>query len=218
MRLRTLGAVCATSAVAAPLPAYVQTASAQAPTTAPATAPPAQPNPATVAAGSAPATAHVVTPPGDMHKGAMSILTDRHVHFARRYHRLLGDPLTRSERREIRTQVGQLTSYKLRVQTRELRHDIRRLRARLERKRHGGAPDVPIPSHLASIARCESHSNPRAISSSGTYRGKYQFSFATWATVGGKGDPAAASETEQDRRAAILYRKAGPGQWPVCGR
>jgi hypothetical protein len=153
-----------------------------------------------------------------MRKGAMSILTDRHVHFARRYHRLLGDPLTRSERREIRAQLGQLTPFRVRVETRELRHDIRRLRGKLEDKLHGGAPDVPIPPQLAGIAQCESHNNPRAVSSSGTYRGKYQFSFTTWATVGGKGDPAAASETEQDRRAAILYRKAGPGQWPVCGR
>ena len=56
------------------------------------------------------------------------------------------------------------------------------------------------------------------ISAGGMYRGKYQFSFATWRTVGGKGDPAQASETEQDRRAAILYRRDGPGQWPVCGR
>ena len=30
--------------------------------------------------------------------------------------------------------------------------------------------------------------------------------------------PPRASETEQDRRAAILYRRYGPGQWPVCGR
>jgi hypothetical protein len=249
MRLRTLGAVCATSAVAAPLPAYVQTASAQAPAAAPAqTAAPAEPaplepapgtaaagqpvappqppppgqdggaTPAPAAGGAAPAAAPPVTPPGDMRKGAMQILTDRHVHFARRYHRLLGDPLTRSERREIRAQLGQLTPYKVRVETRELRQDIRRLRGKLERKLHGGAPDVPIPPQLDAIAQCESHGNPRAISSSGTYRGKYQFSFTTWAAVGGKGDPAAASETEQDRRAAILYRKAGAGQWPVCGR
>jgi Transglycosylase-like domain len=76
---------------------------------------------------------------------------------------------------------------------------------------------VPIPAVLESIAHCESHGDPRAISAGGTYRGKYQFSFSTWASVGGEGDPAAASETEQDRRAAMLYR-SGPGHWPVCGR
>jgi hypothetical protein len=84
--------------------------------------------------------------------------------------------------------------------------------------RFGGAPNVPIPAALKSIAMCESHGDPRAISPSGQYRGKYQFDYSTWASVGGQGDPAAASETEQDRRAAMLYRTAGPGRWPVCGR
>jgi len=41
--------------------------------------------------------------------------------------------------------------------------------------------------------------------------------FGTWATVGGMGDPAAASETEQDRRAALLYKRSGATPWPVCG-
>jgi hypothetical protein len=56
------------------------------------------------------------------------------------------------------------------------------------------------------------------VSSDGTYRGKYQFSRQTWAAMGGTGDPAAAPEAEQDRRAAALYAQAGAGQWPVCGR
>lgn len=71
---------------------------------------------------------------------------------------------------------------------------------------------------LASIAACESHGNPRAIGGGGRYRGKYQFDFGTWASVGGSGDPAAASEREQDYRAAKLYRRAGSSPWPVCGR
>lgn len=70
---------------------------------------------------------------------------------------------------------------------------------------------------LNAIAQCESHGDPDAISASGTYRGKYQFDLSTWASVGGSGDPAAASESEQDRRAAMLYRSGGPGRWPVCG-
>jgi hypothetical protein len=45
----------------------------------------------------------------------------------------------------------------------------------------------------------------------------FQFTYATWASVGGTGDPAAASAAEQEMRAAILYRRDGPGQWPVCG-
>jgi hypothetical protein len=148
----------------------------------------------------------------------MATLTNRHVYFARRYHRLLGDPLSLTERRRLRAQVALLTPPKLRAETRELRGDIRRARRRLERKLHGGAPNIPIPPQLKAIAQCESHSDPRAISAGGTYRGKYQFSFSTWQSVGGKGDPASASETEQDRRAAKLYRTGGPGHWPVCGR
>ena len=117
----------------------------------------------------------------------------------------------------MRAGLRNLTPARVRARTREVRRDIRALRKRLAR-RHGGAPDVPIPAALAGIAQCESRGNPRAVSSTGMYRGKDQFSFATWRAVGGEGDPARASETEQDRRAALLYRRYGAGQWPVCGR
>ena len=74
-----------------------------------------------------------------------------------------------------------------------------------------------VAAHLQRIAQCESGGNPRAISPGGLYRGKYQFHPDTWRSVGGSGDPAAASEAEQDKRAAILYAREGPGPWPVCG-
>ncbi|MCC6830735.1 MAG: transglycosylase family protein [Thermoleophilia bacterium] len=73
-----------------------------------------------------------------------------------------------------------------------------------------------VNAHLARIAQCESGGNPGAVSPGGDYRGKYQFTRSTWAAVGGSGDPASASEAEQDMRARILYERAGPGQWPVC--
>jgi hypothetical protein len=73
-----------------------------------------------------------------------------------------------------------------------------------------------IRAHLQRIARCESGGDPTAVSPTGAYRGKYQFDYGTWREVGGTGDPAAASEVEQDARAVRLYRKAGPGRWPVC--
>lgn len=76
---------------------------------------------------------------------------------------------------------------------------------------------VAVPAHLQAIAECESGGDPTAIGGGGLYRGKYQFSVATWRAVGGTGDPAAAPEAEQDRRAIILYEQSGPGQWPVCG-
>jgi len=70
----------------------------------------------------------------------------------------------------------------------------------------------------AALARCESGGNPHAISSTGSYRGLYQFSFGTWRGVGGSGDPAAASSAEQTYRAQLLYSRAGRAPWPVCGR
>jgi hypothetical protein len=82
-------------------------------------------------------------------------------------------------------------------------------------KRRAGARRVP-PA-LQAIAACESGGNPRAIGGGGLYRGKYQMTPETWASVGGSGDPADAPEAEQDRRAAILYARAGAGQWPNCG-
>lgn len=69
----------------------------------------------------------------------------------------------------------------------------------------------------AALAMCESGGNPSAVSSSGTYRGLYQFSLATWRGVGGSGDPAAASPGEQTYRAQLLYDRSGAGQWPHCG-
>jgi len=71
---------------------------------------------------------------------------------------------------------------------------------------------------LARIAECESGGDPTLVSSNGVYRGKYQFAVSTWKAVGGKGDPAAASEAEQDKRAAILMRVQGPSAWPACSR
>jgi peptidoglycan hydrolase-like protein with peptidoglycan-binding domain len=70
---------------------------------------------------------------------------------------------------------------------------------------------------LERIAQCESGGDPAAVSRDGRYFGKYQFSRATWRSVGGRGNPARASEAEQDRRAAILYEREGTAPWPVCG-
>ena len=70
---------------------------------------------------------------------------------------------------------------------------------------------------LARIARCESGGDPTAISSTGRYRGKYQFSRATWRDLGGSGDPAAAPESVQDAMAAKLLALRGTSPWPVCG-
>jgi hypothetical protein len=85
-------------------------------------------------------------------------------------------------------------------------------------RREASLPKVSVPPQMAAIAQCESRGNPRSIGGGGLYRGKYQMTTSIWASVGGTGDPAAASEAEQDRRAALLYQRSGPGQWPVCGQ
>jgi len=71
---------------------------------------------------------------------------------------------------------------------------------------------------LEKIAICESGGDPTAVSRTGRYRGKYQFSRATWRSLGGTGDPAKASEAEQDRLAALLLERQGPSAWPHCSR
>jgi peptidoglycan hydrolase-like protein with peptidoglycan-binding domain len=80
----------------------------------------------------------------------------------------------------------------------------------------GGGSHVKLPAVLKRIAQCESGGNPRAISRSGRYRGKFQFDQSTWEAAGGTGDPAAASESTQDRIALALYRKRGTAPWPNC--
>jgi hypothetical protein len=75
----------------------------------------------------------------------------------------------------------------------------------------------PTPPYLQAIAACESGGDPATDTGNGFY-GKYQFTRSTWQSVGGSGNPAAAPEAEQDRRAAMLYARAGASPWPVCGR
>lgn len=193
MRLRTMGAVCAMCAVTVP----ASTASAQSPSS------------------SSSVKAAAANAPGNLRSGAKQQLVNKNMFLSKRLARVKKDPLTRSERQRRRTSLKYHKLPALRRSTRRVATKIRRERAKRD---HGGAPNVRIPGALRSIAACESNGNPRAISSSGMYRGKYQFSYSTWRSVGGKGDPARASETEQDRRAAILYRTGGPGHWPVCSR
>jgi soluble lytic murein transglycosylase-like protein len=72
-------------------------------------------------------------------------------------------------------------------------------------------------STLEAIAACESGGDPSAVSADGAYHGLYQFDYGTWASVGGSGDPAAASPDEQTYRAALLYTQSGSSPWPICG-
>ncbi len=107
---------------------------------------------------------------------------------------------------------------------RSVKGGIAGIRAERRERRHQRwlAQFRPLPggitqATLDSIAACESGGDPTIVSSDGSYRGKYQFDFGTWASVGGSGDPAAAPEVEQDYRAAVLYVRSGSSPWPVCG-
>jgi hypothetical protein len=81
----------------------------------------------------------------------------------------------------------------------------------------GGNSHVRVPRELQKIAQCESGGNPRAVSPSGRYRGKYQFDQQTWEAWGGHGDPIKNSEATQDRIAVRLYKARGTKPWPNCG-
>ena len=114
----------------------------------------------------------------------------------------------------------------LEIERRERKADKARekARARKRARQQGGTGaagasngGATTPAHLQAIAACESGGDPHAIGGGGAYRGKYQFDYGTWASVGGSGDPAAAPEAEQDRRAAMLYARSGSSPWPVCG-
>ncbi len=100
-----------------------------------------------------------------------------------------------------------------------LREELRTSRRELRRAERTGSAGVPArgaaPPHLEAIAACESGGDPSANTGNGYY-GKYQFSLSTWQAVGGTGNPAQASEAEQDSRAAQLYARAGASQWPNC--
>jgi hypothetical protein len=121
-------------------------------------------------------------------------LIARDVRLAKR----VGGISLKAERRRLRGQAPD-----------EIRDRIRALQRQLS------APAAsPV---MEAIAACESGGNPATDTGNGFY-GKYQFALSTWNAVGGSGNPAQASEAEQDRRAEMLYARAGASPWPVCGR
>ena len=101
--------------------------------------------------------------------------------------------------------------------THQIRAEHRAALRKQRREAFAALPGGVTIGTLESIASCESGGDPTAVSSDGSYRGKYQFDFGTWESVGGSGDPAAAPEDEQDYRAALLYSQSGSSPWPVCG-
>lgn len=106
---------------------------------------------------------------------------------------------------------------------RHVRGAIDHSRHKYKRAVEAAANPYPEPTSLRyyhelyAIAGCESGHDPQAVSPDGTYRGLFQFDYGTWGTVGGSGDPAAASVEEQYYRADLLYQSRGSQPWPVCG-
>ena len=84
--------------------------------------------------------------------------------------------------------------------------------------------DVLSADELARLRHCESTDNYRAISTSGLYRGAYQFDQTTWDDVAGRFypwlvgiDPVDADPWWQDAMARALWSERGQQPWPVCG-
>jgi hypothetical protein len=119
---------------------------------------------------------------------------------------------TKLKRHYVRT-IRAWSITKLARHHRHLRHELRHARHAAAKQ----AQQSNASPALQAIAACESGGNPSTDTGNGFY-GKYQFTQQTWQAVGGSGNPAQASEAEQDRRAAQLLAQAGPGQWPVCGQ
>jgi hypothetical protein len=121
---------------------------------------------------------------------------------------------------QYRRRVGDDPPAAIARRIRSLRADLRR-EERLDRRRAARAKTkaraATASPALEAIAACESGGNPGANTGNGFY-GKYQFTLSTWQSVGGSGNPAQASEAEQNRRAALLYAREGAAPWPVCGR
>jgi hypothetical protein len=70
----------------------------------------------------------------------------------------------------------------------------------------------------SALAACESGGNPTAVSATGKYRGAFQFSLATWYSVGRTGDPISHTYEQQLDAAKDLQARSGWGQWPRCAR
>ena len=90
---------------------------------------------------------------------------------------------------------------------------------------HDKFAHVISESGLSRLRACESGGNYNAVSSTGKYRGAYQFSRTTWNSVARAHyphlngvDPAQAWPWEQDAMARALWHMSGRGQWPHCGK
>jgi transglycosylase-like protein len=158
--------------------------------------------------------ANVLRDGGRQQRGerAHRTLVSRNVRLAHKLARARDHELPDGRTERVRA----YTRPRLRAENRELSAKLHRIApASSSTGSAGGGGASP---RLQAIAACESGGDPRSIGGGGAFRGKYQFTYGTWASVGGSGDPAAASEAEQDKRAQMLLHQSGSSPWPVCGR
>jgi uncharacterized protein YabE (DUF348 family) len=142
-------------------------------------------------------------PAGDLERGTQRVVT-------------AGRPGSRTATYTVVLVGGQEAGREL-VSARVLRKPVAKV-VHLGTRRAAPARSVAGVDGLnwAALARCESGGNPRAVNAAGYY-GLYQFSAATWRSVGGTGLPSDAPPDEQLQRAKLLYLRSGAGQWG-CGR
>jgi hypothetical protein len=144
-------------------------------------------------------------------------LTPRIIRTERKTARVKGaDFSQRAQRRRLRGDSPRELRGELKRSRRELRR-AERAAAGAETAQAAAAGSSAAPGHLQAIASCESGGNYSTNTGNGFF-GAYQFTQSTWESVGGTGNPAAASPAEQDKRAAMLYAQQGSSPWPVCGQ
>lgn len=82
-------------------------------------------------------------------------------------------------------------------------------------------PATPAPPPRgdiwAALANCESH-HQNEVGGGGRYFGYFQFSLATWHSLGLAGNPMDYSYEDQRAAAQRLVARSGWGQFPVCSR
>ncbi len=74
---------------------------------------------------------------------------------------------------------------------------------------------APASGVWAELRYCESRDNYADNTGNGYY-GAYQFSLATWESLGYSGLPSDAAPAVQDQAAQRLAQRSGWHQWPVC--
>lgn len=149
---------------------------------------------------------------------------------ARRYTELLAkadnavrELVQRSDQNRAKIEQANLDRFLAGIADKEAERRLADAKRRATPPSSGAPVDVLVSddsnaSGWERLRNCESGGNYQAVSGSGRYRGAYQFDQRTWESVGGVGDPAAASPEEQDARAKMLYARRGRSPWPVCGR